>query len=274
MRPWSPSVVVARSSGGASGSSSRSRTSAWSAGRLALSARTHGSGYAGPRAGSIAATLQDGRRRLVLAVEGIGGDDAAVQRQQGKQLRQHRDLVRSVGDPQLAEHQALLARPGADQVQRRPAGLAVERAARGLAIDRHHPLHPLKEGRQIAGEATLEGHRIEQSEDPREGVVARDPARELEEPAQQRLLAPPEQRHACPRAGIAGPGGRRRSRRRTRWRAARSSRSRPARGAGHCPCAGPQARQNTPETAPYRPPLQPGRQDQKHLSTQKESTNS
>jgi len=139
-------------------------------------------------------------------VEGIGGDDAAVQRQQSKQLRHGRDLVRSVGDPQLAEHQALLARPGADQVQRRPAGLAVERAARGLAIDRHHPLHPLGEGRQIAGEATLEGHRIEPPEDPREGVAARHPARQLEEAAQQRLLAPPEQRHACPRAASPDPG--------------------------------------------------------------------
>jgi hypothetical protein len=195
-------------------------------------------------------------------VQRIGGDDAAVQRQQGEQLGHDRDLVRLARDPQLAQHQALLARPGADQVQRRPAALAVEGAARGLAVDRHHALHPLRQGRQIAGEAALESRRIEQPEDPREGVVARDAARQAQEPAQQRLRAAPEQRHVD--AGLGAAQGREQ----------RDHHHLVQRGAGRCPCAGRQARQNTPETAPCRPPLQSRRQDQKHLSTQKESTNS
>ncbi len=88
----------------------------------------------------ITAALENGRGGLVLAVHGIGGDDAALQRQQGEQLGQRRDLVGPVVDPQLTEHQARLAGPGADQMQRRPTLLAVKGAARGLAGDRDHAL--------------------------------------------------------------------------------------------------------------------------------------
>ena len=114
----------------------------------------------------VTATLQDRLCRGLLSVHGVGGDDAAIQRQHGQQLRHGRDLVRLALDPQLAQHQALLTRPGADQVQGRPALLAVEGAARGLAVDRDHALDQFRQGRQIAGEAGLEGHGIEQPEQP------------------------------------------------------------------------------------------------------------
>ena len=64
-----------------------------------------------------AAAVENRLRRILLTVHGVGGDDAAIERQQGEQRRHGRDLVRLGGDPQLAEHQARLACPGADQVQ-------------------------------------------------------------------------------------------------------------------------------------------------------------
>jgi hypothetical protein len=100
----------------------------------------------------VTALRDDRRRRALLAVHGIGSDDAAVERQQGEQFGQRHDLVGAV-DPPLAEHQALLAGPGADQVQRRPAVLAVERAPRGLAVDRDHALDLRGQRAQRAREA-------------------------------------------------------------------------------------------------------------------------
>jgi len=138
-----------------------------------------------------------------LAVHRIGGDDAALERQKREQLGQRHDLVGTVVDPPLTEHQALLAGPGADQVQGRPAVLAVERAPRGLAVDRDHALDPISQRAQIAREAGFERAGIEAAEDPREGVVARHAARQPQEAAQQRLLAASEQGHVDAARGAA-----------------------------------------------------------------------
>ena len=59
----------------------------------------------------VAAAIEDRLRRGLLGVHRVGGDDAAVQRQQGQQLGHGRDLVRLAVDPQLAQHQALLDTP-------------------------------------------------------------------------------------------------------------------------------------------------------------------
>jgi hypothetical protein len=192
-------------------------------------------------------------------VHGIGSDDAAVERQQGEQFGQRHDLVGAV-DPPLAEHQALLAGPGADQVQRRPAVLAVERAPRGLAVDRDHALDLRGQRAQSAREAGLDGVAIEPPEDPREGVVARHAARQPQEAAQQRLLAASEPGHvdatrsAAQLATSASIMISSRS-----WRCAL-----PLRGSSSS------AKHARKPSMPSSPALR--RQDHKHLSTPKEST--
>jgi preprotein translocase subunit SecD len=128
-------------------------------------------------------------------VHGVGGHDAAFEGQQGEQLGHGRDLVGLAVDAQLAEHQALLAGPGADQMHGGLALLAVEGAARALAVDRHHALDARGERHQIAGEASLEGRGIEQAKDAREGVMARDATRQAQKAPQQRLLRAAEDRH-------------------------------------------------------------------------------
>jgi hypothetical protein len=91
----------------------------------------------------------------------------------------------------------------ADQVQGRPAVLAVERAPRGLAVDGDHALDLGGECAEVAREAGLERGGIEQPEDPRKGIVARHAARQAQEAAQQRLLAAAEQSHVDAAFGAA-----------------------------------------------------------------------
>ena len=141
----------------------------------------------------------------------VGGDDLPVEGEQRQQLGQGLDLVAVAGDLLLAQHQPLLDRPGAHQVQRPAAALAVEAAPGGLAVDRDHLAGPglLGERRDEAAEAGLEGIGIEQPEEPREGVVARDAALQAQKTPQKRLLGAPEQGHVDA-AFSAAQGGRQR----------------------------------------------------------------
>jgi len=90
----------------------------------------------------------------------------------------------------------------------RPAILAIERAAHDLTVDRDHAFDPRRQRPQIATETGLEGHGIEQAED-REKVswLGMPPGRCRNRRNSGSLT--PEERNACPRAGTAGPGGRR-----------------------------------------------------------------
>jgi hypothetical protein len=74
--------------------------------------------------------------------------------------------------PSTSRWPALLTSPRADQMQRPLRSAAVERAAQGLAINRHNlPLEGLGTGLRPGGEASFEGIRVDQPEDPPEGVV-------------------------------------------------------------------------------------------------------
>src|SRR3954454_23111852 len=83
----------------------------------------------------IGASFQDLVGDRLLAAHGVQGHDAVLQRQRLEQRWDRGDLVRLAIDLTLAEGQALLAGPGADQMQwpLRPA--AVEGAAQGLAVN-------------------------------------------------------------------------------------------------------------------------------------------
>src|SRR3954463_12655310 len=108
-----------------------------------------------------------------LTVECVGGDDAALERQQFQQLRHRCDLVRLAVDRHLTEQQALLSGPGMDHMQRRLARDAIERAPQRLAVNGHHASQALSETLHEAGEAGLERLRVKQTEHSAEGVMAR-----------------------------------------------------------------------------------------------------
>ena len=90
----------------------------------------------------------------------------------------------------------------------RPLALAIEAAPGALAVDRDHPAAAglggphllgapdlLSEGGDEAAKAGLEGVRVQQPEQAREGVVTGNTALEAQKAAQKRLLGAPEQGH-------------------------------------------------------------------------------
>ncbi|MDF3017050.1 MAG: hypothetical protein K0R44_2275, partial [Thermomicrobiales bacterium] len=148
----------------------------------------------------VGAPFQDPAGDRLLAAHGIQRHDAVVQGQRFEQRRDRGDLVRLAIDLTLAEHQALLAGPGADQVQR-PLGLA-EGAAQGFAIDRHDlAVEGLGKGLSPGGEAGLEGVRIDQHEDPPEGVVRGNAVGQGQEGPQPTHLGAAVERDVVPALG-------------------------------------------------------------------------
>src|SRR3954470_23880502 len=136
----------------------------------------------------IRVPVQDPASDRLLAAHGIQSDDAVLQGERLEQRWDRGDLVRLAIDLTLAEHQALLAGPGADQVQRPLRPAAVKGAAQGLAVNGHDlPVEDLGKGLSPGAEAGLEGVRVDQHEDAPEGVVrgnAVSQAQERPQPAQ------------------------------------------------------------------------------------------
>jgi hypothetical protein len=94
-------------------------------------------------------------------------------------------------------------------VQGRAAALAVERAPRGLAVDRDLPrCHDLRpENRSHpAQEAALEGVGVDQHQHPAEGVVRGDAIRQREEALEPVPLAAAVQRDVLEALGLAEHG--------------------------------------------------------------------
>src|SRR3954452_2201851 len=127
-----------------------------------------------------------------LTVECVGGDDAALERQQ---FQHGCDLVGLAVDRHLTEQQALLSRPGMDHMQRRLARDTIERAPQRLAVHRHHAPQALSETLHEAGEAGLERLWVEQAEHPAEGIMAGRAMAQAQKLAQVRRFDLPEQRH-------------------------------------------------------------------------------
>ena len=141
---------------------------------------------------------------LLLAAHRVERHDAAFEPQDIEQLRDGRDLVRLAIDRALAERQPAAARPGADQVQRALTMAAAARPPHRLAVHRHHLAPDLAgQGPRPSREARLERVRIEQHEDPPEGVVRGDAVRQRQEGLQPRLLAPPVELNVLPALGTS-----------------------------------------------------------------------
>ena len=100
----------------------------------------------------VAALIDDLLGDGPLAVQCIGGDDGALQRQHGEQLGHGCDLVRFVIRDDLGQHQPLLAAPGADHVQGRFLAGPIEGATQHLAVDGNNPLALFGKHRHEASE--------------------------------------------------------------------------------------------------------------------------
>lgn len=92
------------------------------------------------RQGIIAALINHLLSDGTLAVERVCDDDGVLEVKHSQQHGHRCDLVGPDVGTDLAQHQPLLAGPGADHVQRRLVASPVERAAQNLAVDRHNPL--------------------------------------------------------------------------------------------------------------------------------------
>ena len=130
-----------------------------------------------------------------LVAHGVDGDDAAFDVQYGEKLGDHRDLIGLGVGRQLPEDKPLFGTSGADPVQRRFAAGLVEGAAHGLAVDGDHAFARLGQARHEGLEAGPEGARIEQPEQPAEGIMTRWAVLQGQEPPQKIILLLGQIRH-------------------------------------------------------------------------------
>jgi hypothetical protein len=112
-----------------------------------------------------------------VAVQSVGGNDAALERQK---LQHFQSASRFVATRcfLLSQRHARFHRKHVDQLQRRSSSTALVRAAQSLAVDRHDPrkLEPVgfRKSRHETAEGSLERLRLEQTKHATECVVARD----------------------------------------------------------------------------------------------------
>ena len=104
-------------------------------------------------------------------MQGVGGDDAAVEPQERQGLPRAQRLV-ATGRKALADHQPRLGRPDIDQVQRRRLASPLISPAQRLAVDRNHARQRPGEGPRELCKRRLERLRLQKTEHPAEGVVA------------------------------------------------------------------------------------------------------
>src|SRR6476660_6437162 len=123
----------------------------------------------------IATSLDDRAGDLLLATDGINGDQRPVQIEHLQQGGDGRDLVGAFRDHHLAQGQVLLDRPGADDLQGVQAAFGAARTPLGLAVDGDvRQVQTAADLVQPGQQAALQGHRIEVVEEPFQGVVAGD----------------------------------------------------------------------------------------------------
>src|SRR5476649_1049511 len=141
----------------------------------------------------IGAAVEHGLGHLAMAMQRIGGDDAALEGQQLEHRQGARDLV-AMGRGILRQSQPLAGAPDIDQMQRRRALAALVGAPYRLAVDRHDAAELLapRERRDEASERRFELHRIEKAEHAAERIVARDPMLQRQDPRRSGSFAVPK----------------------------------------------------------------------------------
>src|SRR6185436_2321087 len=126
--------------------------------------------------------VADGLRRVGPAMQGVGGDNSAVQIEQCKDFESTGNLV-AVGGLSLSQGHARAYRPDIDHMQRGSLPSARKGSAQGLAVDTDHPL----DAKALAefAQNLLQTLRVQRTEDVAQRIMAGDPVSELQEPPQQ-----------------------------------------------------------------------------------------
>ena len=134
----------------------------------------------------VAALGHDRRRRPALRAQRVRRHRPPLHVHQLQQLRQRRYLVRLAVHLHLRQRQLRLRRECLQQVRRRPFRGVLERPPQHLAVHRDHVAEPVRPVLRQAQQRLLETCRVQQSEQPRERVVARNPVLK-----RQKLPQPP-----------------------------------------------------------------------------------
>src|ERR1700675_1986222 len=158
----------------------------------------------------VAAAIEHRLGHRAMAMQRIGRDDTAFERQQRQYLQRPGSLV-AARSLLLGKRHSRFHRPDVDHVKRFVARTALEGASQRLAVDRHHAceIEPvgLGKGGHEASECGFEGTRLEQTEHSAEGVVARNPVLQMQKQPQQPFLGLSKLRHI--RAGLCSAQHRR-----------------------------------------------------------------
>src|SRR5215217_1833029 len=142
-----------------------------------------------------------------LAAHGVQRHDAVLQRELVQQFRDGCDLVGRLMDAALAQHEALLARPGTHEVQGGSLPAAIERAPERLAINGDHlALKAVHEGADPGREPALEGIGIDEHEHAPEGIVRWNAVGQVQEGAQPRQFAAAVEGDVVPALGTGDHG--------------------------------------------------------------------
>lgn len=141
----------------------------------------------------IALPVSDALGDLLLRPHRIERDEGAFQLQRIQDVRDRRNLVRTLLDAPLRQHYGLLTGPSAHHLERRAPPAGVEGAAQRLPIDGDDlPVERVDARGRPRREAGLEGIGIDEAEDAAEGVMRGDPVLEAPEkrPSHAALLCP------------------------------------------------------------------------------------
>src|SRR5882724_4808401 len=148
----------------------------------------------------VAAALAHRRCKGTVAMQRVGGNDAAFEGEKVQHFQSTRRLV-AASRFLLGQSHAGIHRKDVDQLQRRGFPAAFISSTQGLAVDSHHPseFEPigLGKGRHEAAESLFEGLRLEQTEYPAERVVARNAVLQAQE-IRQLPKGLPEPLHPTP----------------------------------------------------------------------------
>ena len=141
----------------------------------------------------IAAALAHGRRKGAVAMQRVGGNDAAFEGQKVQHFQSPRRLV-PARRFLLGQSHPGFDRKDVDQLQRCGLATALVGPAQRLAVDGHHPGEfetiGLGKGRHETAKGEFKGLRLEQTEHPAERVVARNAMLQAKQEPQQPFLRP------------------------------------------------------------------------------------
>jgi len=125
----------------------------------------------------VAAAIEDGLGGLGVAMDRVGGHERPFEVEQFQKIPRRRDLVAAFGHRLLPDDEARLGRKRRHHMQRRGPRGPVEGSPQRLAVDRHHAGSVGAQRLQKTAKTARQRLRIDEAEQPRECVMARQPIR-------------------------------------------------------------------------------------------------